>query len=214
MKLPKVREIAEAAKSLTHRPYTARFPSTPHEPVLSFRGQPKFDSERCVGCLACEQVCPAEAIAHRDEISDGVGRRIMIHYTDTCIFCGTCETACIADHEGIRLSLEWELSFFDRSSAFETIEKELVLCELCGAPIACRDHLEWIAGRIGELAFGNPTLYQTSLANLGALDAELVQPAQAVGRADRGKVLCARCRRRTTLTTSSPPAPEAPGGRR
>ena len=203
MKLPKIRELLEAVKSLTHRPYTSRFPAVPHVPYPSFRGQPRYDSNLCVGCLACEQVCPAEAIAHRDVTNGGRATRTMLHYTDTCIFCGCCEDACIADHKGIRLSQEWELAFFDRAGAFETIEKELQLCEICGAAIACKDHLKWIAEKVGELAYSSPTLYQSRLRELGVIDEQLLAAARDYGRSDRGKILCARCRRETTLTTAS-----------
>jgi len=201
MRLPKLRELAEAIKALVSKPYTSPFPRVPHVPHPNFRGQPKFDAVRCVGCLACEEVCPVQAIAHRDETAGTRPKRVMIHYTDTCIFCGCCEAACIADHGGIALSNDWDLAFFDRSKAFETIEKELTLCEECGTVIGCADHLRWIGDRIGELAFGSPTLYQPRLSGLGALDPNLVSALRSGGRSDRFKVLCARCRRRTTLTT-------------
>ena len=71
MKLPKARELVEAVKALVKGPCTSKFPVEPHVPYSSFRGQPKYDPEKCVGCLACEQVCPAEAIGHRDETEDG-----------------------------------------------------------------------------------------------------------------------------------------------
>lgn len=211
MKLPKIRELLEAVNSLTHRPYTSGFPAQPHVPYAGFRGQPRYDSERCLGCLACEEVCPAEAIAHQDDAGNHPPRRVMIHYTDTCIFCGCCEDACIADHRGIRLSKDWELSFFDRASAWETIEKELQLCELCGEAIACKDHLNWIAGKLGELSYSSPTLYQSRLKALGVVDETLLAASRQYGRADRGKILCARCRRSTTLTTATPPAGPAGG---
>jgi len=201
MKLPKIRELLEAIKSLLTKPYTSKFPYIPHEPYPSFRGQPKFNPDKCVGCLACEQVCPAEAISHRDIVDDGIPRRIMIHYTDTCIFCGSCEANCIADNEGIKLTKEWELSFFDRSQAYETIEKELQLCEICGVVIACKDHLKWIAEKIGELSFSSPTLYQSYLKGLNIIDENILKAYKDKGRSDRIKILCARCRRETTLTT-------------
>ena len=211
MRLPKIRELLEAVKALTHRPYTSRFPAEPHVPYPSFRGQPKFDAERCLGCLACEEVCPAEAIAHLDKIDGPVALRTMIHYTDACIFCGCCEAACIADGRGIKLSTEWELSFFDRSAAFETIDKELQLCEICGEAVACRDHLLWIAERVGELSFSSPTLYQTRLKSLGVIDAGVVAAMRDGSRADRFKILCARCRRESTLTTAPGPGVPAAG---
>ena len=202
MKLPKARELVEAIKALVTGPYTSKFPRKPHVPYESFRGQPKYDADKCVGCLACEQVCPVEAIGHEDATSGGEARRILYHYTDTCIFCGTCELACIADNEGIKLSNDWELAFFDRKSeSYETIEKELQLCEICGEVIACKDHLKWITERIGELSFSSPTLYYSRLKELGVIDENIVSALRDSGRSDRFKILCARCRRETTQTT-------------
>jgi formate hydrogenlyase subunit 6/NADH:ubiquinone oxidoreductase subunit I len=202
MKLPKVRELLEAVKALTHKPYTSKFPFKPHEPYPSFRGQPEYNADRCLGCLACEETCPAEAIAHQDVIDGSAPKRVMIHYTDTCIFCGCCEDACIADHEGIKLTNNWELAFFERDKAFETIEKDLQLCEICGSVIACKDHLKWIAEKVGELSFASPTLYQSRLKSLGVVDDNIVSAVKDYGRSDRVKILCSRCRRETTLTTA------------
>jgi len=202
VKLPKVRELIEAIKALIKGPYTSKFPKQPHKPHPNFRGQPKYDQDKCVGCLACEEVCPVNAIAHKDIIDEnGNAKRIMIHYTDICIFCGECEAACIANHEGIKLSNDWELSFFDRKQAYETIEKELQLCEACGEVIACKDHLKWIAEKIGELTYSNPTLYLSRLKSLGIIDENIATVLRDKGRSDRVKILCARCRRSTTLTT-------------
>ena len=126
----------------------------------------------------------------------------MIHYTDICIFCGQCEAACIADREGIKLSNDWELSFFDRKEeSYETIDKELELCEICGLPIACKDHLKWISEKVGELAYSSPTLYLFRLKSLRIIDKNIVSALKDKGRSDRVKILCARCRRETTLTT-------------
>ena len=202
MKLPKIRELIEAIKALIVGPYTSKFPQKAHVAHPNFRGQPKFNERKCVGCCACEEVCPVYAIKHKDVIVKGSqATRTMIHYTDTCILCGECEKACISDHEGIKLSNDWELSFFDRKQAYETIEKDLQLCEICGTPIACKDHLKWIAEKIGELSFSNPTLYQSRLRSLGILDENIVSAIKDHARSDRLKILCARCRRETTLTT-------------
>jgi len=202
MRLPKIRELIEAIKALIKGPYTSKFPVEPHQPHPNFRGQPKFNEEKCVGCTACKEVCPVEAIDYIDIVDDKDNpRRFMIHYTDTCIFCGQCEAACIADNEGIKLSNDWELSFFDRSKSDERIEKELQLCEICGEAIACRDHLEWIVEKVGELSFSNPTLYLSRLKRLGIVDENIISVLANQGRSDRVKILCASCRGETTLTT-------------
>ncbi|MBN1697764.1 MAG: 4Fe-4S binding protein [Spirochaetales bacterium] len=204
MGIPKVRELIEAIKALTVglvRPYTTGFPKKPHVPYKNFRGQPKFNEDKCVGCLACEQVCPVQAIAHEDNTGADPPMRTIIHYTDTCIFCGECEAHCIADKEGIKLSKDFDLAFFDRKKAYETIDRELQLCEICGEPVACKAHLNWIADKIGELAYSSPTIYQSRLKRLGVIDDNLVSAIKDDGRSDRVKILCARCRRKTTLTT-------------
>ncbi|UCD55773.1 MAG: 4Fe-4S dicluster domain-containing protein [Candidatus Omnitrophota bacterium] len=201
MKLPKIRELIEAITALIKGPYTSKFPTVAHEPHPNFRGKPKFDDKKCVGCLACEEVCPPGAIAHED-ITDGGEwpKRKMIHYSDTCIFCGQCQAACIAEHEGIKQSNEWELSFFDRKKeGQEAIEKELQLCEICASPIACKDHLKWISEKLGELTYSSPTLYLSRLKNLGIIDENIISAMKDNGRSDRVKILCARCRRQTTL---------------
>lgn len=198
---PKLREIVEAVKALIKGPYTSKFPKVTHEPHPNFRGQPKYDDKKCVGCLACVQVCPVEALSYEDILDSKNPKRVLRHHTDTCIFCGQCEAACIADHEGIKLSNEWELSFFDRKESSETIDKELQLCEVCGDVIACKDHLKWISEKIGELTYSNPTLYLSRLKSLGIVDDNIVSAMKDFGRSDRVKILCARCRRETTLTT-------------
>ncbi|HOD52168.1 MAG TPA: 4Fe-4S binding protein [Candidatus Hydrogenedentes bacterium] len=200
MKLPKVRELGEAVKAILRGPYTSPFPKTPHVPHPNFRGQPKFNAEKCLGCLACEAACPVNAIVHEDRVGTEGPVRVMVHYTDTCIFCGQCEAACIADHEGIKLSNDWDLAFFDRKQAFETIEKPLQVCEMCGVSVAARDHLLWIADRLGELTYSNPTLYLSRMKGLGLAGPNLTPFSEETSRADRFKILCARCRRITTLS--------------
>jgi hydrogenase-4 component H len=197
MRLPKIRELLEAIKALIVGPYTSKFPRKPHVPHKNFRGQPQFNPDHCVGCLACEEVCPALAIGHRDVKKGRTGVRTIFHYTDTCIFCGECEAACIADHKGIKLSREWDLAFFDRSKAFETIEHDLVLCERCGEIIGAKKHLLWISDRLGELAYSSPTLYQTKLKELGVAADNPLAVHREDARSDRLKALCARCRRQT-----------------
>ena len=202
MKYPKLRELAEAVKAVVKGPYTSKFPGEPHVAHPNFRGQPIYDADTCLGCLACIEACPADALAYEDVLEgEGAPKRVMIHYTDTCIFCGVCEDACVREtgEKGIVMSNEWNLAYFDRSQAFETIEKDLQLCEVCGVIIGTKDHLIWLAERLGEMSFSNPTLYLSRLRSLGLADDNIAAVLEDEGRSDRIKILCAECRRMTSV---------------
>lgn len=201
MKYPKLRELAEAIRAVVRGPYTSKFPVEPHVPHPNFRGQPEYDQEKCLGCLACVEECPVNALDYEDVLDEGVPRRIMKHYTDTCIFCGVCEDVCMREtgDKAIILTDKWELSYFDRSQAYETIEKELQLCEVCGDVIGTKDHLVYLADRLGEMSYSSPTLYLARLRELGIAGDNLRAVTRDDGRSDRVKILCAECRRETTV---------------
>lgn len=200
MRYPKLREVVEAVRAVVTGPYTSPFPAEPHLPPPSFRGLPRFDPEHCLGCLACEQVCPARAIRHEDRVhEDGSAVRIMLHAAERCIFCGQCQDACISQHMGIRLTTQWELACFDRKATVEAIEKPLQRCEACGEIIGTVDHLRWLARRLGARSFSSPTLYLSHLRELGLAETPPGLPSHDHARSDRFKILCARCRRTSTL---------------
>ncbi len=49
----------------------------------------KVDSEKCLGCEACKNACPAEAIEMKD------GKAFVDE--DKCLSCGACEGECPAE---------------------------------------------------------------------------------------------------------------------
>jgi hydrogenase-4 component H len=195
MRLPKLRELKEAVTALVCGPYTANFPAEPTPLPETFRGAPRFDEEKCVGCGACFNVCPPGAIEMTDD-ADSATRRITI-CLDRCIFCGQCEANCLTE-EGVAQTSEYDLSTTDRSTLREEVEKALVLCEACGEPIGARDHLLWVAERLGPLAFANPTLLLSALQDMDLADKE-PPPSHELRRGDKLRVLCPRCRHETSL---------------
>lgn len=206
MKYPKLRELAEAIRSLFSRPYTTKFPYEPHIPEKRFRGKPKYNKEECVGCGACAIVCPPQCIEIIDDITAQIPiRRLILHY-DTCIFCGQCERYCITQ-KGIKLSQEFDLTILDRSKAVEVQESELLVCENCKSVIGTKDHLRFLARKLGPLAYTQPLMILTVESELGLRPEGLapLEPSKEpvsplpLRRTDMYKLLCPKCRREVLL---------------
>lgn len=198
MKWPKLRELGEALRAVVQGPYTHPFPAEPTPLPDWIRGKPVYQEADCIGCGACAEACPVRAIELSDA-RDADGRwvrRLTLHY-DGCVFCGEC-VRCCSTQAGIRLSSEYELSGFDRAAMVETVEKELEPCELCGSPIAARDHLLWIYHRLGSQAWANVTVCLAAQAALG-LRAPLPRDERPLDRTDIQRILCPACRRAVTL---------------
>ncbi|MBS3741115.1 MAG: 4Fe-4S binding protein [Candidatus Cloacimonetes bacterium] len=193
MILPKLRELKEAIGSLFSKPITSKYPFTkePYEPVKQFRGKPKYDEDECVGCGACAQVCPADAIEMIDSKEDKT-RTMRVNYSH-CIYCGQCEEHCITE-KGIKLSNEYVTAVFDsnKDSDFMENEKELLVCQNCGEIIGAKDHLDWLIERLGTKAYGNTNL----IARIQQQNYELPESEvkDKLRREDYYKLLCAKCR--------------------
>jgi len=197
MRYPKLRELKEAIKAIIKGPYTTRFPYEPHVPQEKFRGKPEFYEKECVGCCACAEVCPARAI---DVVDDTRARRpmrrLVLHF-DICVFCGQCQANCITE-KGIKLTGEYDLALFNRNEATVRVEKELLVCEECGKVIGAKDHLLFLARKLGPLAYGNMPLLLTAFREL-----ELIKAPPTIGpplrRAHIFRIICPRCRREALL---------------
>jgi formate hydrogenlyase subunit 6/NADH:ubiquinone oxidoreductase subunit I len=205
MKKPKLRELKEAIKALIKGPYTQPYPFKPHKPHKRFRGMLEFSKEGCIGCTACKYVCPSGAIEIVDDATQNPPIRKMILNYDMCNFCGNCTLWCTTRDEeppGISHTTKFEGAYFDRSkrsSITTSSENELALCEVCKDVITTYPHLRWIAKKLDTLAYSSSTVYLSDLKMLGVVTEELIENAKELTRSDRIKILCARCRRKTTL---------------
>jgi hydrogenase-4 component H len=199
MRLPafmQPRILKQAVKAVFSPAFTTRFPAEPFEPQDAFRGRPRFNADGCTGCGACAEVCPPKCIDLIDDLDSSPPRRILVQHLDACIVCGQCERYC-PTQKGIRMSHEWDYAGFAPADFEEWIEKELVLCELCGDVLAPADQLYWLAERLGPLAFANPTLAMFSGQRLGYVEAGVRNPSTVTLRADRLAIQCPKCKRKT-----------------
>lgn len=201
MKLPclfQFRILKLAIISLFSRPYTTGFPKEAYGPIPQFRGRPRYHADDCIGCGACAEVCPADAIDLTDEMSREKPVRKLVQHLDTCIQCGQCERYCPTE-KGIKLSNEYDYVGFSRADFEEQVEKDLLLCECCGEVIAPVDQLRWLIKRLGPLAFTNPTLMLVSASELAVVDEGVKITSDKAVRAERMSIQCPKCRRKTLL---------------
>lgn len=199
MRYPKIRELKEAVISLFTPAYTSEFPAKAHIPFEKFRGKPVVDNDNCVGCETCANVCPPHAITFSDNRENGI-RTIKRDY-GKCIFCGLCEEHCIT-HKGVALSDKiFDIAVFDREQNVEYQEKELLICENCGAVITTKEHLHFMHRKLGPKAF-------SSILNLNMLNQKLalaeghdldVEIRDGFKRKDMFNVICPNCLRQVIV---------------
>jgi len=190
------RVVKQAIQAVFSPAYTTRFPAEPFEPQDSFRGRPRFNANGCIGCGACAEVCPSKCIDVIDDLDASPPKRTLVQHLDACILCGQCERYC-PTQKGIRMSLEWDFAGFAPEDFEERVEKELVMCEVCGDLVAPADQLYWLAERLGAISFANPTLAMFTGQRLGYVEQGVSSTSDTTLRADRMAIQCPKCKRKT-----------------
>ena len=199
MRLPaflQPRILAHAITAVFSPPFPKRFPVEPVQPVQGFRGRPRFSEADCIGCGACAQVCPPKCIDIIDELDSIPPKRQLVQHLDACIWCGQCERHCPTG-EGIKLSGEFDCAGLTPGNFQERVEKELLLCELCGSVVAPADQIRWLISHLGPLAFANPTLMMFRARELGVIGEGVRSQGNDALRSDRLALQCPKCRRDT-----------------
>jgi hydrogenase-4 component H len=121
-------KLKEAIIALKPGRVTLPYPFAPREPEEGFRGLPKVDVNRCIGCGGCANACPARCIRIVDQDQT---TRVLCFLHERCTFCGRCAEVCPVG--AIEMSKEFELSTTD---PHEDLVGEYHIfmgpCERCG----------------------------------------------------------------------------------
>lgn len=101
--------------SLFRKPATMDYPRKPFRMPDKFRGPPKWDSDRCVGCKLCMRDCPSGAIlitrAEGDPAVLPEGQKKRFDQSvdlGRCVYCGQCAETC--PRKVITITSEFELA--------------------------------------------------------------------------------------------------------
>lgn len=125
------------SKSLSIGKVTERYPFVPIEVPEGFRGKPKIDTDKCIGCTSCMNACPPRALEVYDDLERGF--RVVHLFLGRCIFCARCQDVCPTG--AIKLTKEFELATLSDEDLHQIVELQMVRCEECGKPFDTFRHL-------------------------------------------------------------------------
>lgn len=120
----KLRQLRFALKSPRA---TLAYPLAPHPSEEGYRGRVVVDTDKCVGCAGCADVCPSRCIRVTD-VSPTL--RVIRRYLDRCIHCARCQDVCA--YEAVRLTPDYELATPERTDLFVEQRLFMGICDRCG----------------------------------------------------------------------------------
>jgi len=112
--------LPKLLQNLFSKPMTVKFP---HESIPipdGYRGEHKYDIDKCIGCGLCAEICPNRAIEMVEaskEYKDKYPKKYPKIDLGKCCFCALCEDICPKD--SISLTKNVFLSTFDSSNVLK-----------------------------------------------------------------------------------------------
>ena len=71
---------------------THAYPLEPMPVDKNFRGKPEHNPQQCIGCAACVNACPSNALMVETDLA--TNQLAWQFNLGRCIFCGRCEEVC------------------------------------------------------------------------------------------------------------------------
>jgi hydrogenase-4 component H len=119
-------KVKEAVICLSAGRVTLPYPYAPADPAADFRGLPRVEGSRCIGCGGCVSVCPSNLISVED---DGPLARFT-WMLERCTYCARCAEVCPED--AVSMSPSFETATNDLSDLRMTVEVFMASCNRCG----------------------------------------------------------------------------------
>ncbi len=118
----------DAGKFSEKAPVTTLYPLVDVEKPPEYRGIPHINPEKCIGCGACVQACPPDALIMEWDKEHGVKR--LTYNAARCIRCARCIEVCPTG--AMEPTTRFEIATNNKEDLVEVVEHRLAYCDECG----------------------------------------------------------------------------------
>ncbi len=107
-----------------------------------FRGKIEIDEKECIGCGACANACPPNAL----KLIKGENTFILQYFIGRCIYCWRCIDVCPTN--AIKGTREFELATPDLNDLYESVVHDVIKCRECSKPIMTVKAKDYIISKV------------------------------------------------------------------
>ena len=130
-------KVKEAILCLKPGRVTLPYPAHAEPIADNFRGVPRWNGEKCIGCAGCASNCSARAILVRDVCQE---LRFLEYVGGRCTYCGRCAEVC--PEMAIVMSHDFEQATNDVTDLNQRLDVFMSTCQRCGRCFKVPDALE------------------------------------------------------------------------
>ncbi|WP_042667735.1 4Fe-4S dicluster domain-containing protein [Desulfurococcus amylolyticus] len=111
------------------------------EPLVTpdFRGKIEINASKCIGCGACVNACPPNAL----QLIEDKEKLVLRYFIGRCIFCWRCIDVCPTG--AIKGTREFELATDDISDLYTHVVHSRKVCASCGNTYATEKIIRYVA---------------------------------------------------------------------